>query len=1649
MIQIALSEYLAEIDQLIEDQRFVESIAHCRHILQQHPRHVGTYRMLGKALLEQQNYHDAADVFQRVLSADPEDFIAHVGMSIINKEDTLLPQAVWHMERAQEMDPYNLVIRDELLSLYEQRDERLPKSLILSRSALARLYVKSEMYSLAAAELRQLLAEDDGRMDLMTLLAETLWHAGQRVDAVDVCLEILERLPNSIKANAILAEVWLTTGRGEEANEFLDVLQRLTLPEQATLDEDALVATVFVTEGAPSLPQQQMVDYLDYVAEMETSTEDIVPQWVDELNLVSQDAPQDPDAAIVDDIPTPLPLTDVPSWFDDLADEVPAESEPAGESTDESSLDWLRDVAVARSETTSSSEEELLSFAEDAIPLASTDEIVDEVMASSPSEDIPDWLGGILAEQDSDSLLDALAGPEREEVTGADDQLAEAEIEADDSAWNDWDNVNVAPLVDDGETLTWLDDEMSEASPGEEEESFTWLENSAAPVLDAAPAAEENFDWLDEPDSDDAETEAIAADVIDEFDWIDEGSADWEAVDGPAGPNTAPAETADSLSDMADEPALSGSEEHFMDLNDKPGNEDENLPSESESSSSAAQQPDDDALDWLQDLADAEKTHTGLLRSPAEEEQLPDWLTQDMAEGSLPKELPDWLAEDALASGSDLSATVTDHEMIIPDVDRGTGDLGRDELPDEIAGVAEDFVEDEVEEDLSWLDAMSPVDEPPTLSWADSEVGSTPEPAPTEEPPTPQAAHAIPADEPAEADEVDLFDNWQEDTARISADEFAALQAAAGLGEEDPFSIESPSDAEIAMDWLDELSDAPEMALPDDVPAAPVTEIVDSPDVQTPSSAAPVDDMDWLEDLSAELEIDAGVTDMAELAADFEPDDEALEAPSSSELTWLDELSEPILDVETGEALLGPDDGAVSASGESVSAKDLDSAEVMAWLDELSELPDSEVAETMADEDLLPDLLGSAVELPVAEMEVSEEGDSDAMAWLDQLATEFADEGNDTPDLVDAVDVAEELSPEPSEAAPDLTPEMTVEETPAERATVVIDGQEVPDLDMEPTEDPLSEADAMAWLADLIEDETGTADVAMATEPADEPDELDEVVAETPPPRVIIDGQEVPDLDIEPTEDPLSEADAMAWLEDLIDDDLLAGVVDDEAEPAMATDDVEVAELEAAPATVLEEPVVDEEPDVVASTPQVVVDGQVVPDLDIEPTDDPLSEADAMAWLDEFISEVDQAPQAEALPDEGAPDVDVVTAVAQPIEPVQPDAPGDEAEFADEGLAALAFLEELAVSGAVAEEPDEVATDEPAIEPAPNTVEEEALIVSRAQPTEPEISLAELADEIPEDPDEAMDWIRSMAEEEPEVADDEMDMSWLDAFDAETDEGLLEALADEPAPEADEADLMAETEAPAEEPVVAAQESPFGSLDLDNMPIEDLFDLPDGELPADIAAQMTQGAPTDSLFADEPDAVDELVTGAAEVEEELPAVDLEDLFADDAVPADLLAGAAEDADVATTAPEPLDLFGELDTDEDDLVPDLFAPEDEVSVVPAFSEEVDDAALLADDLAEDAPAAEAEPPALAAEVNDLFAEDAVAADLAEPSSEDELFEEIKPVDEGPQPIAIADLPSTEEDAVDTEPDLLAEPSVAAEVDEIEEPAAVAESAVRRT
>ncbi len=102
MAKISLRNYNRLIENLIENGQHDEAIAHCRHILQTFSKYIEAYRLLGKAYLEAKRYNEAVDIFQRVLMSVPDDFVSHVGLSIIADEQSKLDEAIWHMERAFE-----------------------------------------------------------------------------------------------------------------------------------------------------------------------------------------------------------------------------------------------------------------------------------------------------------------------------------------------------------------------------------------------------------------------------------------------------------------------------------------------------------------------------------------------------------------------------------------------------------------------------------------------------------------------------------------------------------------------------------------------------------------------------------------------------------------------------------------------------------------------------------------------------------------------------------------------------------------------------------------------------------------------------------------------------------------------------------------------------------------------------------------------------------------------------------------------------------------------------------------------------------------------------------------------------------------------------------------------------------------------------------------------------------------------------------------------------------------------------------------------------------------------------------------------------------------------------------------------------------
>ena len=100
MAEISLRAYLDYIEDRLARDAYSEVIAQCRHILEIYPKHIATYRLMAQALAAQDEIQDALDLFQRVLSTSPSDFVAHIGMSEAYRENNNLDAAIWHLERA-------------------------------------------------------------------------------------------------------------------------------------------------------------------------------------------------------------------------------------------------------------------------------------------------------------------------------------------------------------------------------------------------------------------------------------------------------------------------------------------------------------------------------------------------------------------------------------------------------------------------------------------------------------------------------------------------------------------------------------------------------------------------------------------------------------------------------------------------------------------------------------------------------------------------------------------------------------------------------------------------------------------------------------------------------------------------------------------------------------------------------------------------------------------------------------------------------------------------------------------------------------------------------------------------------------------------------------------------------------------------------------------------------------------------------------------------------------------------------------------------------------------------------------------------------------------------------------------------------------
>ncbi|MGI5916541.1 MAG: tetratricopeptide repeat protein [Anaerolineae bacterium] len=207
------------------------ALAICRRILETFPRHVATYGVLGRIYLELGDHRTAADLFRRLLSADPEHVLAYVGLAIILEEQGRPEEALWQWERAFELSPGNPEIRKELYRL-RGGGRNLPSRLKPNRAALARAYMRGQLYQKAAGELQVILRRHPRRYDLQAALAESLWHSERLGAAEEICINLLTELPFCLKANLILGQIWLNTEHDARARALLQRAQTLD-PENA------------------------------------------------------------------------------------------------------------------------------------------------------------------------------------------------------------------------------------------------------------------------------------------------------------------------------------------------------------------------------------------------------------------------------------------------------------------------------------------------------------------------------------------------------------------------------------------------------------------------------------------------------------------------------------------------------------------------------------------------------------------------------------------------------------------------------------------------------------------------------------------------------------------------------------------------------------------------------------------------------------------------------------------------------------------------------------------------------------------------------------------------------------------------------------------------------------------------------------------------------------------------------------------------------------------------------------------------------------------------------------------------------------------------------------------------------------------------
>ena len=890
MAKVPLRVYNREIEKMIDRGQLDEAIAHCHHIFKTFPKHLETYRLLGKAYLEYKRYKEAVDVFSRVLVSEPNDFVANVGMSIIRDEENKLDDAIWHMERAFETQPSNAAIQGELQRLYGRRDGVQPPRIRMTRGALAHMYVQGELYPQAISEIKSVLKEDPGRSDMEALLARASYRSGLKNEAADAASRVLRRYPYCLDANRVLMEIF-STDKPENAQVYR---QRVV-----ELDPYAAHVTGNVFQSNEVLDAAVNIEHLDWngqpvgsgaqadwsasqaISLENGSNRDEQPEWL--KNAYADTTPPT----------TPSPTRPVDQV---MGGSIPAFDIAAQSTSGDDIPDFLRSAGWGQS--TGAFDESKPVFGADepaaAQPLEQGD-IPDWVKAMAPTEatqsppaeeeELPDWINKIgtsvpvptASDSDQVDWMSQL-GQISEAVS------SEPSTSSDDLDW-------MSQLGQSSQALTGEsssdDQPASSMSAPASDDALEWMTRSDQPV-ESAPveqASDAQPDWIRQLDQPESSTAALASDELPE--WMKQS---------------------DLLSQSAPAQQDSGEQPDWMKQFD-----------ESTTASASSDLPD-----WMKP---ADEVVQSALTEQTSEEQ-PDWmrpldLTAPIDQTS--EDQPDWLKqsdESAQQSSVDFDflnppvqelrpETETPSSIpSMPDVDKlGVSDQERDDsfawLESLAAkqGASEGLLtkpEDRLEEEPDWVKQAKGLTTEPVSSEESSSILAPdasqvfdqmqPESQwPAESAPVASelpAMEELPPIEPSLPKPVsNLSELGRSDQERD--DSFAWLESlAAKQGASEGLLTKPEERLEQEPDWVKQAKDLSSTApvVPSPVESASVNEI--PPTFETPATPEPADNFEglgksdqerddsfaWLESLAAKQGASEGLLTKPEERLEEEPD---------------------------------------------------------------------------------------------------------------------------------------------------------------------------------------------------------------------------------------------------------------------------------------------------------------------------------------------------------------------------------------------------------------------------------------------------------------------------------------------------------------------------------------------------------------------------------------------------------------------------------------------------------------------------------------------------------------------------------------------------------------------------------------------------------